>query len=123
MVGSEVEPETDRWAKRADCVQLKRAHFDREHVEQLFFPGNFGKRFANVAASDCSLTAGIQHLRQQFGRCGLAVRACNRDDRHFAEAPPELDFTDRFNFARGKIAAQRRSGIDARTQYHPLILR
>src|SRR5947207_528797 len=70
MVGSEVEPETDRWAKRADCFQLKRAHFNREHVEQLLFTGNFGERFADVATSDCSLPAGIQHLRQQFGRCG-----------------------------------------------------
>src|SRR5205814_9926667 len=111
MVGSEVEPETDRWAKRADCFQLKRAYFDREHVERLLFPRDFGKRFADVAASDCSLTAGIQHLRQQLGRRGLAVRACNCDDRHFTKPPSELDFTDRFNFARAKITTQRRRGM------------
>ena len=105
MVGSKVEPQTDRWAKPADCFQLKRAHFDRQHVEPLVFPHDFAKRFADVTASDCSLAAEIQHLRQQLGRRGLSVRACNGDDRHFAEAPSKLQFADRFNFPRAKIAS------------------
>src|SRR5439155_15070338 len=68
MVRSEVEPEADRWTKCADRFKLKRAHFNREHIERLPFPRNLGKRFTNIPASDGSLTAGIQHLSQQFCR-------------------------------------------------------
>ena len=87
MVGSEVEPETDGRVKAADTFKLKRAHFNRKHVEWLLLARHFGKRFANISASDCSLTASIHHLSERFGRCCLAVRAGNSDDRNFAELP------------------------------------
>src|SRR5439155_11709611 len=75
MIGREVKPETDRWAKAADSFQLKRADLERQHIEWSLFPCNFGERFADVAASDCSLAAEVQHLSKQFGRRRFAVRA------------------------------------------------
>jgi hypothetical protein len=115
VVRSEVQPEANQRTKSADPFELKRTHFDGEHVERLLFSRDFGERFANVAASDRSLPAGIQHLSQQFSRRGFAVRARDGDDRHLPGAPTQLEFTDGFNFARGKISRQRRSRIDART--------
>src|SRR4029077_7284935 len=64
MVGSEVEPESDGWAKGADCFQWARAYLYGEHIEPLLFARRFRKRLANVSASDRALTAGIQHLSQ-----------------------------------------------------------
>ncbi|KAG0505079.1 MAG: hypothetical protein Udaeo_15980 [Candidatus Udaeobacter sp.] len=115
VVGSEIEPEADRRTKFTDCFQLERAHFNRQHVQRLLFTRDLRKWFTDVAARDCSLAAGIQHLRQQFCRCGFSVRACYRNDWDFAGAPTQLELTDRFNSARGKIARQRRNWIDSRT--------
>src|SRR6266516_1030302 len=92
MVGSEVQPEADGWMKGFDRFQLERAHLNREYIEWLPFPRHFGKRFANVPASNRSLTAGIQHLSQQFRRSRFAVRARDSDERNFAESPPQLEF-------------------------------
>ena len=41
MVGGEVEPDADRGTKAADCFQLERTYFHREHVERLFFAHHF----------------------------------------------------------------------------------
>src|SRR6266496_4945128 len=56
MVRSEVEPKADGWMKGADRFQLERAHFNSEHIEWLLFPRHFRKRFANISASNRSLT-------------------------------------------------------------------
>ena len=114
VVRSEIEPQAYRRTKCADRFQLERAHFNRQHVQRLLFARDLRKWLADVAASDRSLTAGIQHLSEEFGRRGFAVRACHGDHWHFAEAPTQLELADRFNSARGKIARQRRNRIDAR---------
>ena len=41
MIGGEVEPKRDGRPESFDCFQLKRTHFDCEHVELVFFQGDF----------------------------------------------------------------------------------
>src|SRR4029077_13507811 len=106
MVGSEVEPESDGWAKGADCFELERAYLYGEHIERLLFARHFRKRLCNVSASERALSTVIQHLSQHLGRCCLPVRACNSDDRNVAGPPAQLEFADRLNSARKKIARQ-----------------
>jgi hypothetical protein len=101
--------------------QLKRAHFDREHIEWFFLTRHFRKRFADIAASDRSLPACIQHLGEQFGCRRFAIRTGNGDDWNFAGSPPELEFTHYVNLAGGKIARESRGRIDAWTYNSHLI--
>ena len=115
MIGSEVEPETDRRVEGLDRLQLKRAHFDCEHVKWFVSACHLGQRFADVAASDCSLAAGVQHLGEQLGRRGFAVRAGNGDDWNFTELRTEFELADHFDLAQREIAGERRSRIDAGT--------
>src|SRR4029077_10669363 len=91
VVGSEVEPEAYRRTKFADCFQLERAHFNRQHVQRLLFTRDLRKWLSDIAAGDRSLTAGIQHLRQQFCRRGFSVCACHRNDWDFTGAPTQLE--------------------------------
>ncbi len=99
MIGGEVEPKCDGWPKSFDCFQLKRTHFDCEHVELFFFPRDFRERLADVAASDCPLSARVQHLRKQLGRGRLAVRARDGDDWEFAGPPAELELAHHVDLA------------------------
>ena len=98
-----------------DGFELKRAHFNGEHVELFLLARHLGKRFADIAAGDCLLAASIQHLSDQFSRRRFAVRARNSDDWNFTEAPAEFEFADHVDLARGKIARESRSWIDAWT--------
>src|SRR5947199_10216271 len=71
--------------------QLKRAYFDGEHVQRFPFTRDFRQWLTNVAASDCSLAARIQHLREQFGGCRFPICSRYGDHRRFTEAPAEFE--------------------------------
>ena len=88
MIGGKIQPDADRRPERADRFELKRAHFDGEHVEVTLFARDFAERLADVAAGDRALAAGVQHLREQLRRGRLAVRAGDGDDRDAHERQP-----------------------------------
>src|SRR5438132_4278783 len=107
--------------KSADSFQLKRAHFDRQHIEWFLFARYFGERFSDVPASDCSLAARVQHLGEQFGRRCFAVCAGNGDDWNFTGPPTEFELADYVDLARVKVAREPRGGIDTRTYDSQLV--
>ena len=88
MVGREIQPDTDRRTESGDRLELKRTDFHRQDIEIASFARDFRERFADVAAGDRALAARVQHLREQLGRCRLAIRAGDRDHRHSQDRQP-----------------------------------
>ena len=105
MVGREVEPDANLGMKIADRFELKRTDFHGQHSEVFVLAGRFDERFADVAAGDGALAAGVQHLRDQFRRRRLAVCPGDADDRHATKLPAELQFADDGNVLPRKISA------------------
>ena len=105
MIGREVEPDADLGMEIADRFELKRAHFHGQHREVFILARRFDERFADVAAGNGALAAGVQHLRDQFRRRRLAVRPGDADDRDAAELPAELELADHRDVFARKISA------------------
>ena len=126
MVGREIQPDADRRDESLNGLELKRAHFDGQDVEIAIFARDFAKRLADVAAGDRALAARIQHLREQFGRGRLAVRAGDRDNRHVDGTPAQFQLAHDLDLRARKIRGQRRdrdrcpgSGRRNRRSPHP----
>src|SRR5207244_2639513 len=111
MIGREIQPERDRWSKRLDSFQLERTDFNGEHVVFDFLACDLGKRFTNVAAGNCLLSAIVQHLSKHFRRGRFAVGSGNCDDGRFARTPAELELADDLDLSGREILCQHRSRI------------
>ena len=116
MIGCEIQPERNRWSKRLGRFQLERTHFNGEHVVFDFLACDLGKRFTNVAAGNCLLSAIVQHLSKHFRRGRFAVGSGNCDDGRFARTPAELELADDLDLSGREILCQGRSRIDSGTR-------
>src|SRR6267378_5720858 len=108
MIRREIEPNRDRRSKTLNRLQLERADLNREHVKLRLIAHYLGERLSDVAAGNGSLSASVQHLRNQFCRRRFAVGTGDRDDGALAKLPAELELADHFGFLRREILRETR---------------
>ena len=122
MIGRKIQPDADRGPEGANRFELKRAHFDGEHVEVLFLPATTSH-------------SGLPMLPQAMVRWPHAFSICASNSvvvvlpfvpvmamtGTLARTPAQLELADRFDFSRGKILRKRRIRIDARTQDNQIV--